>query len=178
MTLTRNEKLKRKRGRPRSDGPRTPSGQLSRSTELPADQLARMKRMQLFGLEYEATKKPEAATFIGRLCLGGDISQEQYAAIDRLIITRALYQSSIAVPDSLKRSGAASGSEQDPERQKALEDRYRGAMKVIEDLHTSLPRDGIIKAREQCIFMDHDHTELIGAIRLIGNALQKYYRGC
>ena len=179
MTLTRSERLKKKRGRPRSDGPRTESGQLSRSKEEPADMVARIKRMQLFGLTYEQSNQPKASTFIGRLNMEGDITNDQYNAIDRLLVAKALYFASIDPPDSLaKRTSGPRlvlDAEEEGKRAAAILERYKGAMKTLIQLQHSFPSEKITMARENCIFNDCSMPELIGEIRLIANALQRYW---
>jgi hypothetical protein len=170
----------KRRGRPRKPGPRTDSGQLSRASGPPPDETARQARMRIFGVSEKDASTPEAATFIGRLTLLGDLSKEQYQAIERFLSIREQYRRGVGVPDSLANfTGGPSPAYDEDEaikRFQKVKDRHMGAMRTIDDLAISLPRDRISAARE-AVITDQDAPDLIGAIRLLGNSLERFYRG-
>lgn len=182
MTMTRSEKRKR-RGRPRSDGPRTESGQLSRASGPPADETARQARQRIFGISYEDTKNPDSATFVGRLAMLGTergISREQYEAIERFLATRAQYRRGIQVPDSL--ANFTSGptpiydEEEAGKRFSKVKERHLGAVELITRLGNETRSPLIRLAFENCIIRDIEMSYLIGEIRMIGNSLMRFYR--
>ena len=184
--VTKAEKLRKKRGRPIKEGARTETGQLSRAKDAgsPPDETARQARVRIFGISYEDAKTAEASTFVGRLCLlgqeGGGITNDQYQAITKFLVNRDQYRRGIQVPDSL--NNATSGAvpifdeEEAAKRWQKVKERHLGAMSVLVHLQHSLPSEQITMARD-AIINDMRAEFLIGAIRLIGNALERYFRG-
>lgn len=184
--VTKAEKLRKKRGRPIKEAARTETGQLSRAKDAgPApDETARQARVRIFGISYEDAKTAEASTFVGRLCLlgqeGGGITNDQYQAITKFLVNRDQYRRGIQVPDSL--NNATSGAvpifddEEAVKRWNKTKERHLGAMQVLVQLQHSMPTEQITMARD-AIIADMQADFLIGAIRLVANCLEKFYRG-
>jgi len=186
MMLKRHERKQAKAGRPCKPGPRTESGQLSRAAnaanEPSPDIVARVARMKIFGVTYEESRNPDLSTFIGRLFLGKELTTEQLTSLDKFIVCHAQYRSAIQVPDSLANRSTGRASTLDDEEQgkqfRKLEARYKGAVQTLVQLQSSMPTEHITFARENCILRDQQHTQCIGAIRLIANALERYWTRC
>ena len=185
--VTKAEKLRKKRGRPIKEGARTETGQLSRAKEQgsPPDETARQARVRIFGISYEDAKTAEASTFVGRLCLlgqeGGGITNDQYQAITKFLVNRDQYRRGIQVPDSLNNatSGAVPIFDEDEaaKRWQNVKERHLKAVETIEDLGTTVRSPLIRLAFDNCIIRDIEMPYLIGEVRMIGNSLERFYRG-
>lgn len=179
--VSRAERLKRKRGRPcKVDVARTDSGRISRAAnndDPSAYTTAQETRMRLFSISKQDASQPEANSVIGRLKLSGEISTDQYEALDRLVCSHQSYMKAIQAPDSLKVPGAASsaGSEEaDQEWRLKAEKKYKDARKAIRDAQNHC-NGNLYAAIDYLGFRDEFHAHMIGDIRLVGNVLIRHY---
>jgi hypothetical protein len=91
-------------GRPRHDGPRTPSGALSRAASAyQDDKPGILIRMRRYGLGYDDARDARAGEALGRLVLSGRIGAELeiVALWYRALVRR--YRQAIKAPDALRR---------------------------------------------------------------------------
>lgn len=177
------QKLKTKRimrGRPCKEGvARNDNGRISRADnpESPADIVAKETRMRLFGLTKEEASQPQANSVVGRLMLSGEITGEQYEAIDRFIRNHQSYMKAINAPDSLKVPGASSGigdDEADTEWRLTVERKYKEARRSIRDAQNYC-NGNLYAAIDYLGFRNEFHKHMIGDLRLVGNVLVRHY---
>lgn len=136
--------------------------------------------MRLFGLTMEDAGQPEANTVIGRLKLSGEISGDQYEALNRFVKSHETYMKAINAPDSLKVPGAGSSAgdeEADTEWRLSVERRYKEARKAIREAQNYSNRN-FYAAIDYLGFRNEFHAHMIGDIRLVGNVLVRHYGLC
>lgn len=171
-------------------GPRTPSGQLSRSKDARAwitnqDERAAMApaleaRQRLFGLSEKDAKEGAAGSVVGRLLLNKVIRRDQYDAAKRYLEVRNAYQRAIgAVPDFTQPRDPFAASD-DPERAwKAFCGHARKAhdalLKALGDLMASERSPAPMAALDVFLVKDVHEPSLIGPLRMALNALGKHF---
>lgn len=182
--MSRAERLRRKRGRPcKADVARTDGGRISRAAnndEPSAFSVAQETRMRLYSISKEDAGQPEANSVIGRLKLSGEVSSDQYEALDRFILSHQTYMKAIQAPDSLKVPGVGSSAtteEADQEWRLKVEKKYKAARKAIRDAQNHC-NGNLYAAVDYLGFRDEFHAHMIGDIRLVGNVLIRHYGLC
>lgn len=181
------EKLRKKRakrGRPLKENVnRTDTGQISRAAthEDSPFKVAKETRMRLFGLSSDDAGQPEANSVIGRLKLSGEISHEQYEALDRFICSHQSYMKVINAPDSLAVPGAMARSARDEESEiewrLSVERRYKDARRAIRDAQNYC-NGNLYAAIDYLGFRNEYHPHMVGDLRLVGNVLTRHYGLC
>lgn len=173
----------KRRGRPCKVGvPRNDNGRISRAEnpDPPADVIAKETRMRLFGLSKEQAGQPHANTAIGRLMLSGEISNDQFDALDRFIKSHETYMKAIQAPDSLKvpgSGGRAPDEDADTEWRLSVERRYKEARKAVRDAQNYC-NGNLYAAIDYLGFRNEFHEHMIGDLRLVGNVLIRHYGLC
>lgn len=168
------------RGRKCKQGvPRAESGRISRAAnaEPAADTVAKETRMRLFGVTKEQASDPAVNSVIGRLMLSGEISHEQYEALNRFICSHETYMKAIQAPDSLKVPGTGtrtSDEEADTEWRLSVERRYKEARRAIRD-QQNYCRGNLYAAIDYLGFRNEHHPHMVGDLRLVGNVLHRHY---
>jgi hypothetical protein len=181
------QKLRAKRaarGRPvKQDVARTDSGRISRAAnndEPSAYSVAQETRMRLFNITKDDASQPEAHSVVGRLKLSGEISPDQYEALDRFICSHQSYMKAIQAPDSLKGPGAGSGAadeETDADWRLSVERKFKEARRAIRDAQNYC-NGNLYAAIDYLGFRNEFHGHLIGDLRLVGNVLIRHYGLC
>lgn len=99
-------------GRKRQTGvKRTASGRKSRAASADTMHLDPIEtRMRLFKLSREQAHNQKAETVIGRLCLTGKVTEDQYLAAQKYIGLREAFKRAVKAPDAL-RSGSGGGDQ-------------------------------------------------------------------
>lgn len=181
-------------GRKRKPGKREPNGKLSRN---PADTAARRKeawdaeeretmsaaigaRQRIHRLPYEDAKDPMAGSFIGLLCLSGELTTAQYDALVEWEKVSRAYWSTVGGPkpdgalDPNHVSGRGGhGSEAHDLLARA---RYLKVEAVIREKQTELRGTAnLFGALYECVTRDRMHSHLVGDLRHAANALAKHY---
>jgi hypothetical protein len=177
-------------GRKRKQGKRTPSGRLSRAkaevrmrmaeTERQAMATVLEARQRLFGVTERKAKDPMAGTAVGRLCLSGQLSADQYDVAVRYMDARASYQSSMLT----RKGGGEGGSIHDVEDSESYERWCEHARKVwdeinavLNDLMVSLRSPAPRSALDVIVVRDVDYPEGTADLRLALNALERFFSG-
>jgi hypothetical protein len=138
------------------------------------DRLAKETRVRLHGIDRDDADQPEAGTFIGRLKLSRQISHEQYESFVRYEMTRERYYMAINAPDSLKtrRGGVMSIPSDDDDK---------GAIVAWDKLTRAImeaqkyERGNLMAALNFLVTRDEEHHHMIGDLRVVGNALCRFY---
>lgn len=90
---------------------RTASGRKSRAAGADVQHLEPIEtRMRLFKLNREQAHNQKAETVIGRLCLTGVVTEEQYLAAQQYIGLREAFKRAVKAPDAL-RTGTGGGDQ-------------------------------------------------------------------
>jgi hypothetical protein len=183
-------------GRKRKPGIREPNGKLSRRVnevtrrhyeQLEREEVENMSvgiavRELRYGVGKEASRDQLLGSFTGRLCSGGQLSRQQYAAAEAYL--EAWHNMSRAVrgpraPGAIDLNATKGGSgdyENVAQAQKAMAD-WKAASKAIQERQNELRGVGTLNAAlYHIVLMDHEFYHLIPSAREALNALARHYR--
>jgi hypothetical protein len=181
---TRAAKLRQKRGRPKHEVEyREPNGRASRSEE-PADKLALETRARRLGLTVIQAKDQRAETYIGYLAILGPrdgLSETQYEAAIQFLRLRADWLMSKKAPNAAVNNeaiGMPSAEISDAYIQwcSDIDDRYTACRKAIQAAQGEHRTDNLWAALDLCVIQGQRFDHMIGATRLVCNALVKFFR--
>ncbi len=180
-------KIRKKRGRPRITGKlREPNGRISRAQKphTPSPQQTIEMRAKHFGLTIEEAKNPLVGTYIGRLCLLGykqeisSISKEQYDTAQRYLQIRNDYLCAKGLPNGYYDDFTHASDEKAQKQwiQKAT-DRYENMKEVIKETQHLYRQHDFHAALQYLVVEDQPLPYLVCSLRIILNALHKYFEG-
>lgn len=183
---TKAAKLKAKRGRPKMEGvAREPNGRVSRSgvDHGPADVVALDARRRHLGLTRDQAKDQKAGSFIGYLNLIGPvdgISDDQHEAATSYLNLREAYLRAINAPGRVLDSDIGITISEVTE---AYEDwvadtkqAYENCRKAIQEAQNENRHANLWAALDLCIIQDQHMHYMIGDLRLLTNALGRFFR--
>lgn len=182
--ITKRQKRMMKRGRPRIENvSRTSSGQISRAAE-PVDELALKIRARQFNITVEQAKDQRAGSFLGYLYMIGridGISESQYEAAIMYQQLRRDYLSVVGAPDALRDNGVPGRpgdhvSDEYVEWAEKVKAKYLAARKAIQEAQNGTRTENLWAALDLIIVQDQRLHSLIGATRLVCNALSRFFR--
>lgn len=173
-------KAKRGRGRPKKNvDRREPNGRAARTKDPRITALE--ARMRIFGLTREQAMDQKAATNLGRLAMlgrGDGISADQYEAALRYLDVRNDYNKSLLSPGAYYEANGSVDSS-DPEQYAAWCERvklaYDGAHKAIQEAQNQHRNENLWAALQYVIIKDKTMPHMLGAARLVCNALHRYF---
>ena len=182
-------KLKQKRvgrGRPKMENvAREPNGRVSRSgiDHGPADIIALSARAKHTGLDIAKAKDQKAGTFLGYLNILGKtdgISDDQYEAAQKFLELRSSYLRSIKAPDPSRDNDTPGGagdhiSEAYEDWCADVAETWKDCRKAIQSAQNE-SRQNLWAAVDLCMINDGHFHHMIGAIRLVCNALIRFFR--
>ena len=177
------KKLKRRPGRPRLEGIlREPNGRPSRAKKPreAVDRLAILMRAKHTGLSETDAKDPRASTYIGRLFIAGidkgGISEDQYNAALKFIEVDNNYKKALLSPTAYYDEF---NSTPNPERYEAFckraKKQYLAAREAIQEAQFDNKIDNLYAALQYIVLEDREMHHLVGAVRLVLNALNKHF---
>ncbi|WP_246708112.1 hypothetical protein [Bartonella sp. HY038] len=182
---TKAQHVKKRGGRPRIHGKlREPNGRVSRAKgpQEPIDKLAIEVRARRFGLNVHEARNPMAATFIGRLAMKGaanGLSQDQYDAALQFLKIRNDYRCSLLSPGAFYEK---TGQSMNVDNMQEYTDwvlrarqRYQNAMKAIQEAQFDNGHENLYAALQYVIINDVELENLIGAARMVLNALVRHF---
>jgi len=174
-------KAKRSRGRPKKEGVmREPNGRRSRAKEHPA-KAAIDARMRIFNLTKDQAMDQKAATNLGRLAMMGradGLSQDQYEAALRYLDVRNDYQKSLLSPGAyFEPNGSVDTSDPDQYSEwcKRVKKSYDAAHKAIQETQDQHRSENLWAALQFIIVQDEMMPHMLGAARLVCNALHRHF---
>lgn len=185
MARTRAGKLAAKRGRPRQDGAREPSGRLSRSgiDHGPADVVALDARRRHLGLTQDQAKDQKAGTFIGYLNLIGPrdgLSNDQYEGATNYINLHHAYLRAIGAPGRVidAEAGLSTGEETDAyiEWVGDAKQAYSECRKAIQEAQNGNRHANLWAALDLCVIQGQHVHHMIGDLRILCNSLARHFR--
>lgn len=174
--------MSKRGGRKRRAGNREPNGRAQRSdsatTERDVMRQVTAYRQRVFGISAADLKDQKGATLIGRLCLQGTISSDQWqAGEDWLSLVNARYAASNA-PRGFKSSGNAAlaiDEEAEVRRYASIKARFDAANTAVEERAPVLECKARFEALSCIIVQEIDNTRMYGALRLALNALVRFF---
>lgn len=184
IARTKAAKLRQRRGRPRDEeASREPNGRQSRAKE-PPDHLALETRARHSGLTIVQAKDQRAETFIGYLNILGPIdglSDKQYsAALEYLRLNNDWLKSKKAPGaqyDSAGRGGGGDFVTAGYETWCATVNRaYLDCRFAIQEAQNQHRSENLWAALDYCLVRNIRLDHMVGAIRLVCNALAKEFR--
>ena len=183
---TKAAKLKAKRGRPKmEDAAREPSGRVSRSgiDHGPADVVALDARRRHLGLTCDQAKDQKAGSFIGYLSLLGPIdglSNQQYEAATNYLGLHNAYLRAIGAPGRVLdgETGIPASEVTDAYIDWVIDTKevYADCRKAIQAAQNENRRANLWAALDLCIIQDQAHHHMIGDLRVVCNALARFFR--
>lgn len=160
---------------------REPNGRISRSP--PADAVALDARRRHLGLPPEKTKDQKAGTFVGCLNLLGPrdgLSDEQHEAAVNYLRFREAYLRAIMAPN---RTIDGEAGIPIPDVTEAYEDwvrdtkeAYTACRNAIQEAQNENRGANLWAALDLCIIQDQHMHHMIGDLRLLTNALARFFR--
>lgn len=133
------------------------------------------------GVLPEHSRDTKAGSFVGRLCLGREISPAQYEAALQFLADWQDNAAAVGMPHSasavdLNRIHGKSGGENVNRSIEAMQ-RWRGAVDAVQQRQNELRGHGALYAAlEVCVLRDVDAYHMLGWLREGLNALSRHYR--
>lgn len=172
------------RGRPRKEGIREPNGRLSRTgiVHEPADKTAIEARMRQLGLSKDSAKDQKAGSYIGYLNMLGPVdglSTAQYDGAMAYLVFHERYKRSVQSPGAMYDPEAIGGSAVDPDAYanwcKALEAERLAIQDAIQG-EQNYSRENLWAALQIVVVEDQHMPHLVGATRLVCNVLARHFK--
>lgn len=183
-----------KRGPKKQTGVREAGGRLSRKPvekqardaskvavdEWEAMNTALMARLRVHKVPMDKLRDQMAGSYIGRLCLSGEITHQQFDAAQAYLADRRDYHMAIDAP---KQMGAVDlnavhgrNHHENVKRSQQSVAKFRAAEAAIREAQTVLGNMGnLYAAVSLCIINDEELRHLVGDVRLVLNALARHY---
>jgi len=177
-------KGQKRRGRPRKAGPREPSGRISRSgiDHGPADIVALDARRRMLGLPESKLRDQRAGSYIGYLNILGKsdgLSDDQYKAAQEYLALRNAYLRAIKAPGRLIDDEAMPSPEITKEYEEwvqATKEAYENCRRAIQEAQNEHRCENLWAALDLIIIRDERLPHMIGATRILCNALARFFR--
>ncbi|CAK01408.1 hypothetical protein [Bartonella tribocorum] len=170
---------KNKRGRPKITGQlREANGRISRckTPREAADQLAIEIRAKRFGLTLYEAKNPLSGSYIGRLCLQGVLTQEQYDAAQQYLQIRNNYLCAKGLPNAIYDDVSTNSDPDSFEQwvQKAT-NRYQAVQEALKETQCLYRQYNLHAALQYLVIEDQMLPHLVNSLRVALNVLQKRF---
>lgn len=140
-------------------------------------------RVRVHGVAPEVSRDQRAGSFIGRLCMSGEITQRQYEAALIYLEDRRNYLMAIRAPrdpsgvDLNRVQGNSTGQENVSFARRSFA-RWQEVSTCVQARENELRGVGaMIRAFDTCMVRDIDAHHLVGWLREGLNALAKHYEG-
>jgi len=174
---------KRRRGRPRLEGRlREPNGRISRAHNPPA--LAALQARAFHnGLSLEQARDPRAETYLGRLAIfgrGDGLSRDQYEAGQQFLQLRNDYRRSLLSPGAYYEATGIRLQEDNMAEYEAwsarVKKRYARVLKAVQEAQIDNGQENLYAALQYVLIDGLELPYLLGAVRLVLNALHRHFR--
>jgi hypothetical protein len=138
-------------------------------------------RVRLHGVKPEVSRDQKAGSFIGRLCMGGEVSVAQYDAAMTFLEDHRNNAIAIQAPRDpsgvdLNRVQGGSAEAENVEFYRRATTRWRNAVSAVQGRQNELRGGGALYAAlETCILKDGECHHMVGWLREGLNALVRHY---
>ncbi|GFF01571.1 hypothetical protein BH80429_07980 [Bartonella henselae] len=142
----------------------------------PVNQLAVEMRAKRFGLTIEEAKNPLAGSYVGRLCLQGVLTQDQYDATQKYLEVRNDYSCAKGLPSAVYDEMPSSSD--DKAREKWVEratEQFCSMQEVIKETQCLYKQYNLYAALQYLVSEDQILPHLVNSLQIALNALHKYF---
>ncbi|WP_254492210.1 hypothetical protein [Bartonella sp. B1099] len=172
-------KAKKKRGRPKITGQtREANGRISRAKEPreAIDKLAIEMRAKRFGLSLHEAKNPLAGSYIGRLCLQGVLTQEQYDTAQQYLQIRNNYLCAKGFPSAIYDEMPLSSDDRARDKWvKFATEQFLNMQEAIKEAQHLYRQYNIYAALQYIVTEDQMLPHLVNSLCVALNVLQKHF---
>ncbi|WP_375614750.1 hypothetical protein [Bartonella sp. AC535YNZD] len=140
------------------------------------NQLAIEMRAKRFCLTIEEAKSPLAGSYVGRLCLQGVLTQDQYDAAQKYLEVRNDYSCAKGLPSAVYDEMPSSSD--DKAREKWVEratEQFCNMQEVIKETQCLYKQYNLYAALQYLVSEDQTLPYLINSLQIALNALHKYF---
>ncbi|WP_142416832.1 hypothetical protein [Bartonella massiliensis] len=142
----------------------------------PINQLAIEMRAKRFCLTLQEAKNPLAGSYIGRLCLQGLLTQEQYDAAQKYLEVRNDYSCAKGLPSAVYDEMPSSSDEAAREKWVELAtEQFSNMQEAIREAQCLYRQYNLHAALQYLVVEDKELPYLVSSLRIALNALQKYF---
>ncbi|OPB31413.1 hypothetical protein [Bartonella sp. AR 15-3] len=172
-------KKRAKRGRPRLKRRlREANGRILR-TKTPRksmDKLAIEMRAKRFGLTIEEAKNPLSSTYVGRLYLKGELTQDQYDAAQKYLQIKNDYWCAKGLPSAVYDESPIISDNGAREKwvQMATE-HFSAVQNVVQEAQCLYHQYNLHAALQYLVIEDQSLPQLVCSLRIVLNALYKHF---
>lgn len=172
-------KANKKRGRPKITGQiREANGRISRAKapREAVDKLAIEMRAKRFSLSLQDAKNPLASTYIGRLCLQGVLTQEQYDTAQQYLQIRNNYLCAKGLPSAIYDDVSTNSDPNSFEQwvEKATR-HYQSVHEAIKEAQCLYRQYNLYAALQYLVIEDQELPHLVHSLKVALNMLQKHF---
>ncbi|WP_273755956.1 hypothetical protein [Bartonella sp. MM73XJBT] len=142
----------------------------------PVNQLAIEMRAKRFCLSLQEAKNPLSSTYIGRLCLQGVLTQDQYDAAQKYLEVKNDYSCAKGLPSAVYDEMPSSSD--DKAREKWVEfatEQFSNMQEAIKETQHLYRQYNLHAALQYLVVEDQTLPHLVNSLRIALNDLQKYF---
>ncbi|WP_375634842.1 MULTISPECIES: hypothetical protein [unclassified Bartonella] len=142
----------------------------------PVNQLAIEMRAKRFCLTIEEAKSPLAGSYVGRLCLQGVLTQDQYDAAQKYLEVRNDYSCAKGLPSAVYDEMPSSSD--DKAREKWVEratEQFCNMQEVIKETQCLYKQYNLYAALQYLVSEDQTLPYLINSLQIALNALHRHF---
>ncbi|QEE09240.1 single-stranded DNA-binding protein [Bartonella kosoyi] len=142
----------------------------------PVNQLAIEMRAKRFCLTIEEAKNPLAGSYVGRLCLQGVLTQDQYDAAQKYLEVKNDYSCAKGLPSAVYDEMPSSSD--DKAREKWVEratEQFCNMQEVIKETQYLYKQYNLYAALQYLVVEDQILPHLVNSLQIALNALHKYF---
>ncbi|WP_142416436.1 hypothetical protein [Bartonella massiliensis] len=142
----------------------------------PINQLAIEMRAKRYCLTLQEAKNPLAGSYIGRLCLQGLLTQEQYDAAQKYLEVRNDYSCAKGLPSAVYDEMPSSSDEAAREKWVELAtEQFSNMQEAIREEQCLYRQYNLHAALQYLVVEDKELPYLVSSLRIALNALQEYF---
>ncbi|WP_375632792.1 MULTISPECIES: hypothetical protein [unclassified Bartonella] len=172
-------KKNKKRGRPKIAGQlREPNGRISRA-KAPREAVVKLAiemRAKRFGLTLQEAKNPLSGTYIGRLCLQGVLTQEQYDAAQQYLQIRNDYLCAKGLPNAIYDEMPSSSDDKARDKWVAFAtEQFINTQEALKEAQCLYRQYNLHAALQYLVIEDQMLPHLVNSLRVALNVLQKHF---
>ncbi|WP_208438207.1 hypothetical protein [Bartonella taylorii] len=142
----------------------------------PVNQLAIEMRAKRFGLKIEEAKNPLAGTYVGRLCLQGVLTQDQYDAAQKYLEVKNDYLCAKGLPSAVYDEIPSSSDDKAREKWVEFATEHLVAVKgVVQEAQCLHRQYNLHAALQYLVIEDQSLPHLVLSLRIALNVLYKHF---
>ncbi|WP_273784048.1 hypothetical protein, partial [Bartonella sp. AU15XJBT] len=148
----------------------------AKSPREAANQLAIEMRAKRFGLTLQEAKNPLSGSYIGRLCLQGVLTQEQYDAAQQYLQIRNDYLCAKGLPNAIYDEMPSSSDDKARDKWVAFAtEQFINMQEALKEAQCLYRQYNLHAALQYLVVEDQMLPHLVNSLRVALNVLQKYF---